>query len=142
LASWTPGEPRWYPRRQAERERRGAELGRAASRHLRSLRPEDTARTFTLLGTRLAAPSTNGIRDRRLIAGRVVDSRVFSPGGSLLVHRGHPQRPEHGALLVLVRLHTAKDVVEDTHGIDEMRALVEHHALGTFAHRGVGDLGT
>ena len=40
-----------------------------------------------------------------------------------------------------MRLHPAKDVVEYTHGIGEMRTLVEHHALGTLAHRSVGDLG-
>ena len=38
-------------------------------------------------------------------------------------------------------LHPAEDVVEDAHGVGEMRALVEHHALGPLAHRGVGDLG-
>ena len=57
------------------------------------------------------------------------------------MHRGHPQRPEHGALLVLMLLHPAQDVVENTQRIGEMRTLVEHHALGTLAHRSVGDLG-
>jgi hypothetical protein len=40
-----------------------------------------------------------------------------------------------------MRLHPAQDVVEDAHGVGQMRALVEHHALGPLAHRRVGDLG-
>ena len=38
-------------------------------------------------------------------------------------------------------LHPAQDVVENGQRIGEMRTLVEHHALGPLAHRGVGDLG-
>jgi hypothetical protein len=47
------------------------------------------------------------------------------------------QRP----LLGLVLLHAPQDVVQRAHRVQDVRALVEHHALGAPAHRRVGDLG-
>ena len=58
-----------------------------------------------------------------------------------------PRRPppaqaaQARALLVLVRLHAPEDVVEHPHRLEDVRALVEHDALGALAHRRVGDLG-
>ncbi len=48
---------------------------------------------------------------------------------------------EHGALLLLMGLHAAKDVVENTDRGDDVRSLVEHHALGALTHRSVCDFG-
>ena len=60
-------------------------------------------------------------------------------GGAGVVGGGDVELAEHGALLFLVGLHAAEDVVENAHGGDDVRALVEHDALGALAHGGVGD---
>ena len=54
---------------------------------------------------------------------------------------GDVELAEHGALLFLVGLHAAKDVVENADGSNDVRALVEHDAFGALAHRGVRDFG-
>ena len=51
------------------------------------------------------------------------------------------QGPHQWALLGLMRLHASQDVVEHAHRIEDVRALVQHDALGPAAHGGVGDLG-
>ena len=43
---------------------------------------------------------------------------------------------------MLVVLHPGQDRVQRLDRIDDVRALVEHHALGAFGHRGVSDLGS
>jgi hypothetical protein len=48
---------------------------------------------------------------------------------------------ESGRLLRLVGFHAAEHVVENADGVQHVRPLVEHHALGALGHRGIGHLG-
>ena len=49
------------------------------------------------------------------------------------------QLAEHRALLSLMGLHAPQDVVERSHGIEDIGAFVQHDALRALAHRGISD---
>src|SRR5208282_6153768 len=57
------------------------------------------------------------------------------------LRRAQVWRAQARRLLGLVVLHAAQDVVERAHCRDDVRSFVQHHALRTFSHRRVGDLG-
>ena len=46
---------------------------------------------------------------------------------------------QHRAFLFMMRPHAPQDVVEDSHGGYDVGPLVEHDALGTLTHSGIGD---
>ena len=69
--------------------------------------------------------------------------RQRSSGGALAAPpvAGNPKRPQRGALLSLVCLHSLQNAVEDPNGFGHVGALIEHHTLRALRHRCVGDLG-
>jgi len=48
---------------------------------------------------------------------------------------------ENVSFLQMVWLFSLQQEGERFHGIEHVRALIEHHALGPMAHRSVGDFG-
>ena len=54
---------------------------------------------------------------------------------------GDVELAKHRPFLLLVGLHAAKDVIENADGSNDVRAFVEHDALGALAHRGIRDFG-
>ena len=54
---------------------------------------------------------------------------------------GDMELAKHRPLLFLMGLHAAKDVVESADGRNDVRAFVQHDALGPLAHCGVRDFG-
>lgn len=54
---------------------------------------------------------------------------------------GDGEAAQHGLLFFLVQDHTLLDADQETDGVDNIGALVEHDALGASAHSGVGDFG-
>jgi len=45
------------------------------------------------------------------------------------------------ALLRMMGLHLVQDVIEEADSVDDVLALVQHHALGPHSHGGIGNLG-
>src|SRR5687768_11792929 len=51
------------------------------------------------------------------------------------------ERPEHRRFLDLMLLHSGQDRIEKADSLQNVRPLVQHDALSSLRHRGVGHLG-
>src|SRR5271157_6314848 len=75
----------------------------------------------------------------QLRRGRIPARKGLERGEVPLGARPETEAAQECALLALVRLHAAHDIVEDADRFEDVRALVEHNAFGALAHGRVGD---
>lgn len=54
---------------------------------------------------------------------------------------GQPQLAQHGPFFGLMLLHPTENIVQQPHGAEHVRSLVEHDTFRAVAHRRIRDLG-